>query len=121
MATRCLASLAALMLATVANAQPGGAPSPSTPRIVTFKAGEVGPYYCPAPQRLQSARIVSGGDKAQLILGKMVIDGGLHMSGVGGGPRCAELSAVTGPIPSGCFKLSEASASATKIAVVCIP
>ena len=119
MAARCLLTLAGLLMATVANAQP--APPPVAPKTVTFKAGEVGPYYCPGPTRLQSARIVSGGGKARLILGKMVIDGGLHMSGVGGGPRCAELSNIDGPISSGCFKLSEASASATRIAFVCVP
>jgi hypothetical protein len=121
MAARGLLGVAALMLATVANAQPVGAPSPGALQIITFKAGEVGPYYCPAPGRLQSARIVSGGDGAHLILGKMVIDGGLNMTGVGGGPRCAELSSITGPISAGCLRLSEASASVTKIAVVCIP
>jgi hypothetical protein len=121
MAVRCLLGAAALMLATVAEAQPDGAPSRGTSQVVTFKPGEVGPYYCPAPGRLKSARILSGGDRAHLILGKMVIDGGLHMTGVGGGPRCAELSSIPGPISDGCVKLSEASASVTKVAVVCVP
>jgi hypothetical protein len=54
-----------LVMATTAYAQSDSA---AIKQSVTFKAGDVGPYFCPTGW-LRSARIVSGDNKLHLIFG----------------------------------------------------
>jgi hypothetical protein len=104
-----------LVMATTAYAQSDSA---AIKQSVTFKAGDVGPYFCPTGW-LRSARIVSGDNKLHLIFGKRGASS-LPLTGAGG-PRCLDLNPGEPDNAAACVRLSEASSSQTTIDVVCEP
>jgi hypothetical protein len=113
MITRSILAASALMIISVAHSSDG-------PGIVTFEAGQVGPYYCPAGQ-VRSAKIVSGEEDSHLTFGKRVAGTRMTLTGAGGEQACVDLSDSDKEAnkEANCIRLREASRSETRIEVVC--